>query len=45
MSTKNLNIRVSSEEWEILEQYCKKKKRGKTDVLREYIRSLRGEVG
>lgn len=40
MADKNLNIRVSDEEWEILRRFCAKKQRTKSDVLREFIRSL-----
>lgn len=40
MTDKNLNVRVSNEEWEILKRFCEKKRRTKTDVLREFIRSL-----
>lgn len=39
--TKNLNIRVPEKEWDLLIEYCEKKKRTKTDVLREFIRSLK----
>lgn len=37
---KRLNINIPASEMEILESYCKQVKRNKTDVLREYIRSL-----
>ncbi|QCS50045.1 CopG family transcriptional regulator [Picosynechococcus sp. PCC 11901] len=40
MTTKNLNVRISDREWQLLEQYCKKHQRSKTDVIREFIRSL-----
>lgn len=44
MTAKNLNIRVSEKEWEVLKRYCQKEQRSKTDVLREFIRSLEAEV-
>ena len=40
MTTKNLNIRVSDEEWKILNAYAKRKVNTKTNILREFIRSL-----
>jgi hypothetical protein len=35
-----LDLIVSEEEKRLLEEYCRKTKRTKTDVLRELIRSL-----
>jgi hypothetical protein len=40
MLENHLSIRIPAAEMIILEQYCKKYKRTKTDVLREFIRSL-----
>ena len=37
---KNTFFRLTDEEFKQLESYCKKKKRTKSDVLRELIRSL-----
>ena len=37
---KRLDLIVSDEEKELLEKYCRKTKRTKTDVLRELIRTL-----
>ncbi|KAM3099763.1 ribbon-helix-helix protein, CopG family [Phormidesmis sp. 146-35] len=37
---KSLFFRLTDEEFKQLEAYCKKKKRTKSDVLRELIRSL-----
>jgi uncharacterized protein (DUF1778 family) len=36
----NLNVRVEQSEMEILEQYAHLAGRTKTDIIREYIRSL-----
>jgi predicted DNA-binding protein len=38
-----LNIRLPTAEKQILNDYCKRVNRGKTDVLREFIRSLEGK--
>jgi hypothetical protein len=40
MSTYNLNVRIPENEKEILEKYCEKTSRSKTEVIRELIRSL-----
>ena len=36
----NLNVRVEKSEMEILENYAQQTGRTKTDIIREYIRSL-----
>lgn len=41
MTSKQLNVRLPDIELEILEDYCAEHKRTKTDVIREFIRSLR----
>ncbi|WP_226577425.1 CopG family transcriptional regulator [Microseira wollei] len=40
MSEKQLHIRVSEVEYNMLQRYCKKHKRTLSDVVREFIRSL-----
>lgn len=40
MASKQLNLRVPDIELEILERYCERYQRSKTDVIREFIRSL-----
>ncbi|KAM3093056.1 ribbon-helix-helix protein, CopG family [Phormidesmis sp. 146-12] len=40
MAEKQLHARVSEEEMKKLERYAKKAKRTKTDILREFLRSL-----
>ena len=40
MLYKHLSIRLLTSEIEILELYCKKSKRTKASVLREFVRSL-----
>ena len=40
MCQKQLNIRVPAHELKILNRYARKTKRTKTDILREFIRSL-----
>jgi len=42
--TKRLNINLPASEMEILDAYCKQVKRNKTDLIREYIRSLEKKV-
>jgi hypothetical protein len=41
---RKLTIRIPDDELEILEAYCKQRLRNKTDVVREYIRSLAKKV-
>jgi len=36
----NLNVRVEKSEMKILENYAQQTRRTKTDIIREYIRSL-----
>lgn len=40
MLYKHLSIRLLTSEIEILELYCKKSKRTKASVIREFVRSL-----
>lgn len=40
MCQKQLNIRVPAHELKILDSYAKETKRTKTEILREFIRSL-----
>ncbi|WP_414581250.1 ribbon-helix-helix protein, CopG family [Scytonema sp. PCC 10023] len=35
-----LNVRIPQNERKILEEYCNRTNRSKTDVIREFIRSL-----
>ena len=37
---KRLNINLPASEMEILDIYCKQVRRNKTDLIREFIRSL-----
>ena len=41
MNEKQLNVRLPAHEMKILERYAKKTARTKTDVIREFIRSLK----
>lgn len=42
MATKTqINIRLSVQEKEILDQYCKQEDRQQSDVIREFVRSLK----
>ena len=43
MCQKQLNIRVPAHELKILNSYAKQTKRTKTEILREFIRSLNKE--
>ena len=45
MSEKQIHFRVSEEEAKKLENHAKKTKRTKTDIVREFLRSLPWEVG
>jgi hypothetical protein len=42
--TKRLNINLPPSEMEILKAYCQQVKRNKTDLIREYIRSLEKKI-
>jgi hypothetical protein len=39
-----LNVNVPEKEMEILRQYCEQEGRTQSDVLREYIRSLKRKL-
>jgi hypothetical protein len=41
---KRLNINLPASEMEILDTYCKQVKRNKTDLIREYVRSLEKKI-
>ena len=41
--TKQLNIKVPSQELSILESFTEKNERTKTDVIREFIRALQAD--
>ena len=41
MTEKQVCIRIPAHELEILDRYAKKTSRTKTDILREFIRSLK----
>ncbi len=43
MTTKSLTIKASEQELENLEFYCQQTGRTKTDVIREYLRSLKDQ--
>ncbi len=40
MGRYNLNVRISEQERQILDQYCEIVDRTQSDVIREFIRSL-----
>lgn len=44
MNEKQLNLRLPESEMQILIKYAKKTGRTKTDVIREFIRSLKDSV-
>jgi outer membrane protein assembly factor BamA len=44
MGKYNLNVRISQQERQILDQYCAAVERTQSDVIREFIRSLEGKV-
>ncbi len=41
---KRLEVRISDEEAQILEQYCLQAEKTKTDVIRSYIRQLKRKI-
>jgi protein-arginine kinase activator protein McsA len=41
---KQINIRLSEVELEILKHYCQQEEREQSDVLREFIRSLKKKI-
>jgi len=43
-SKKQLNLRVSEQEMEVLKQYCEQEDREQSDVVREFIRSLKRKI-
>lgn len=43
MAQKQLNIRIPEHELKILTRYARKTKRTKTDIIREFIRSLKAK--
>lgn len=42
--TKQISLRLPEEEVQILEKYCDKTKRTKTDVIRSFIRRLKNKL-
>ncbi len=41
---KRLEVKISDEEAQILEEYCKQSEKTRTDVIRSYIRQLKRKV-
>ncbi len=44
MSLKQLNVKIPEQELRILEAFAEKTERTKTDIIREFIRSLQQKV-
>jgi hypothetical protein len=44
MGKYNLNVRISEQERQILDEYCAVAQRTQSDVIREFIRSLKQEI-
>jgi predicted DNA-binding protein len=44
MSLKQLNIKIPEQELRILEAFANKTERTKTDIIREFIRSLQSKI-
>lgn len=44
MSLKQLNVKIPEQELKILEAFAEKTERTKTDIIREFIRSLQNKV-
>jgi predicted DNA-binding protein len=43
-NTEHLNVRLPLAEMEILRRYCEQTQRSQSDVIREFIRSLKDAV-
>jgi hypothetical protein len=44
MALKQLNIKIPEQELKVLEAYAALTERTKTDIMREFIRSLQGKI-
>ncbi|MCY7368712.1 MAG: ribbon-helix-helix protein, CopG family [Chamaesiphon sp.] len=44
MSLKQLNVKIPEQELRILEAFAEKTERTKTDIIREFIRSLQSKI-
>jgi predicted DNA-binding protein len=44
MALKQLNVKIPEQELKILEAYAAKTERTKTDIIREFIRSLQHKI-
>ncbi|MGI2909718.1 CopG family transcriptional regulator [Tolypothrix sp. VBCCA 56010] len=44
MGKYNLNVRITEQERQILDQYCALGERTQSDVIREFIRSLKQNI-
>ncbi len=44
MSLKQLNVKIPEQELRILEAFAEKTERTKTDIIREFIRSLHSKI-
>ncbi len=44
MGKYNLNVRITEDEREIVNEYCEQEGRSQSDVVREFIRSLRKKI-
>ncbi len=44
MSLKQLNVKIPEQELKILEAFADKTERTKTDIIREFIRSLQSKI-
>lgn len=44
MSLKQLNVKIPEQELRILEAFAEKTERTKTDIIREFIRSLQTKI-
>ena len=44
MSLKQLNVKIPEQELRILEAFADKTERTKTDIIREFIRSLQAKI-
>ncbi len=44
MSLKQLNVKIPEQELRILEAFADKTERTKTDIIREFIRSLQSKI-
>lgn len=44
MGKYNLNVRITEDERQIINEYCEQEERSQSDVVREFVRSLKRKI-